>query len=185
VKQDLKKRSLISKITGEVLDTFNKLQPKLEHFAPTPLPDRISVIHILDELLEVFYPGYFGRKYVETSNIERHIDDLLTSIYTLLAEEIYRSIRPECDKAGDPCKHCQEAGEEHAIALLHKIPGLRERLSYDVQAAFDGDPAAKSLDEVIFAYPAIQAISIYRVAHELNLQGIPLLPRIMTEHASR
>ena len=69
------------------------------------------------------------------------------------------------------------------MVFLRKLPNLRARLSIDVQAAHDGDPAATSIDEVIFAYPAIFAITIYRLAHELHLQGIPLLPRIMTEHA--
>ena len=69
------------------------------------------------------------------------------------------------------------------MMFLRKLSNLRVRLSADVQAAYDGDPAAKSIDEVIFAYPAIFAITVYRLAHELNLQGIPLLPRMMTEHA--
>ena len=182
MKKDPKSHQIPS-ITREVLETFGALQPKLEHFAPTPLPDKVSVVEILDQLLEVFYPGYFGRKYVESSNIEQHIGGLMDSIYARMAVEIYRSIRPECERPDDPCTHCQKIAEDQSMELLRKIPVLRRKLSFDVQAALDGDPAAKSIDEVIFAYPAILAISIYRVAHELNLQGIPLLPRIMTEHA--
>jgi serine O-acetyltransferase len=173
----------LNKLTREVLATFGKLQPKLEHFAPTPLPDKVAVIQILTELLEVFYPGYFGHKYIETTNIEQHMRDVLDSIAKRLTVEIYRSVRPECTRSEDPCSHCQNAAEKQTMTLLGRLPDLRQRLSFDVQAALDGDPAAKSIDEVIFAYPAIQAISVYRVAHELNLQGIPLLPRIMTEHA--
>ena len=183
MEQHLKKRNQIPAITREVLKTFGILQPKLEHFAATPLPDKSSVIQIVDELLEVFYPGYFGRKYLESSNVEHHIGDLMDSVYARLAVEIYRSVRQNCERTSNPCDHCQDIAEEHAIALLRKIPELRERLSHDVQAAYDGDPAAKSMDEVIFAYPAIHAITVYRVAHELNLQKVPLLPRIMTEYA--
>jgi len=131
----------------------------------------------------VIYPGYFGRKYVESSNIEYHIGDLVDSLYTRLAQEIYRGVRNQCDIPAESCDHCRDIAETQAMVLLRKLPDLRKRLSYDVQAAFEGDPAAKSFDEVIFAYPAIFAITIYRIAHELNLQGIPLLPRIMTEHA--
>src|SRR5215813_10373390 len=117
------------------------------------------------------------------SNIEYHVGDLLESIYSRMSEEIYRSVRPGCENTHDPCDHCRHLAEEQSLLFLRKIVDLRSRLSHDVQAGFDGDPAAKSIDEVIFAYPAIFAISIYRLAHELHLQGIPLLPRIMTEHA--
>src|SRR5437667_2404748 len=181
--EHLKKRDQVRDITRELLQTFGSLQPKLEHLAATPLPDKSSVIQILDDLLEVIYPGYFGRKYVESSNIEYYVGDLLDSIYARLTQEIYRSVRPVCANAKNVCDHCQGIAEEQSLLFLRKLVDLRRRLSDDVQAAFDGDPAAKSIDEVIFAYPAIFAISIYRLAHELNLQSIPLLPRIMTEHA--
>jgi serine O-acetyltransferase len=181
--EHLKKRDQVRSITREVLGTFGNLQPKLEHLAATPLPVKASIIQILDDLLEVIYPGYFGRKYVESSNIEYHIGDLIDSIYSRLTQEIYRSVRPECQNKTDACDHCDGIAEEQALAFLRKMPGLRSRLSEDVQAAYDGDPAAKSIDEVIFSYPAIFAITIFRLAHELNVQGIPLLPRMMTEHA--
>jgi serine O-acetyltransferase len=181
--EHLKKRDQVRDVTRELMQTFGSLQPKLEHFATTPLPDKASVITILDDLLEVIYPGYFGRKYVESSNIEYYVGDLLDSIYTRLTQEMYRSVRPTCHQPTDACDHCHTAAEEQSLLFLRKLVDLRFRLSDDVQAAFDGDPAATSIDEVIFAYPAIYAITIYRLAHELNLQGIPLLPRIMTEHA--
>lgn len=185
MQEHLKKREQVRQITRNLMETFGALQPKLEHVATTPLPDKASVIEILDDLMEVIYPGYFGRKDVESSNIEYYVGDLLDSIYTTLTLEIYRSIRPECSNATalDSCDHCHGIAEERALLFLRALPDLRARLSEDVQAAFDGDPAAKSFDEVIFAYPAIFAITIYRLAHELNLQEIPLLPRIMTEHA--
>ena len=179
----LRNRSAISAITREILDTFGRLSPKLEHLAPTPLPDKALIIDLLENFLEVIYPGYFGRKFIETSHIEHHVTGLVDSIYERLAVEIYRSVRPGCQEASPICTHCQRVGEDEALALLRKLPALRSRLSADVQAAYDGDPAAKSFDEVIFAYPAIVAITIFRIAHELYLQGIPLLPRIMTEHA--
>ena len=154
-----------------MLQTFGTLQPKLEHLAPTPLPGKSSIIQIIDDLLEVIYPGYFGRKFVETANIEYHIGDLMDSIYARLTEEIFRSVESH------------DAAEDQALTFMRKLAALRARLSADVQAAYDGDPAAKSIDEVIFSYPAIIAITIFRLAHELHVQGIPLLPRIMTEYA--
>jgi serine O-acetyltransferase len=159
----MKRRDEVRQIARQVVQSFGTLQPKLEHLAPTPLPDKSSVIQILNDLLEVIYPGYYGPKF--------DIDALMDSIYLRLTEEIHHS------------EHSQDAAEDQALRLLQKLPDLRKRLSHDVQAAHDGDPAAKSIDEVIFSYPAIFAITIFRIAHELNLQGVPLLPRIMTEHA--
>jgi serine O-acetyltransferase len=181
--EHLKRRDQLRDITRDLMQTFGALQPKLEHFSTTALPDKASVIRILDDLLEVIYPGYFGRKYVESANIEYYIGDLIDSIYARFTQEIFRSVRPACENTSDACDHCLSIAEEQALLFLRKLVELRRRLSDDVQAAFDGDPAAKSIDEVIFAYPAIYAITIYRLAHELNVQGIPLLPRIMTEHA--
>jgi len=179
----LKKRDEVREIARELLQTFATLKPKLEHLATTPLPDKTSVIKILDDLLEVIYPGYFGKKHVERSNIENYVANVLDSIYSTLTQEIYRSVRPVCSSMDDACDHCGAIAEEQSVVFLRKLVDVRKRLSHDVQAGFDGDPAAKSIDEVIFAYPAIFAITVYRLAHELHLQGIPLLPRIMTEHA--
>lgn len=176
-------RSAISAVTKELLGTFGRLDPKLEHLASTPLPDKAGIIQLLDDFLEVIYPGYFGHKFIELSHIEIHISDLMISIYERLTVEIYRSVRPDCTKATGVCTHCQEIAAVEALKLMQKLPELRKRLSIDVQAAYNGDPAAKSIDEVIFAYPAIVALTIFRIAHELHLQSIPLLPRIMTEHA--
>lgn len=179
----MKNQSAVSAVAQELLQTFGKLQPRLEHFAPTPLPDKALIIQLLDDFLEVIYPGYFGRKFVELSHIEEHIVALTNSIYERLTVEIYRSVRPDCSEPAVVCEHCEDIAAEQALTLLRKLPALRAQLSVDVQAAYDGDPAAKSIDEVIFAYPAIVTITIFRIAHELHLQGVPLLPRIMTEHA--
>jgi len=179
----LNNESAVAAIAQELLQTFGKLQPRLEHLAPTPLPDKALLIQLLDDFLEVIYPGYFGRKFVELPHIEEHIKNLTRSIYERLTVEIYRSVRPDCGEGSVVCAHCQNLAEEQSLTLLRKLPDLRARLSVDVQAAYDGDPAAKSIDEVMFAYPAIVTITIFRIAHELYIQGVPLLPRIMTEHA--
>ncbi len=183
MREHLKKRGEIRSIARAILDTYGTLAPKLQHLDVAPLPDKSSIIQILDDILEVIYPGYHGEKHLEESNVDYHIGDLLDSIYSRLTEEIYRSVRPACELTGNLCAHCYSIAEDQALDLLHRIPDLRRQLAEDVQAAYDGDPAAKSTNEVIFAYPAIYAISVYRVSHELNRVGVPLLPRIMTEHA--
>src|SRR5215468_11710651 len=132
--EHLKKRDQVREVTRELMQTFGALQPKLEHFATTPLPDRASVITILDDLLEVIYPGYFGRKYVESSNIEYYVGDLLDSIYARLTQEIYRSVRPDCENASEACDHCLGNAEEQSVQFLEKLVALRSLLSADVQA---------------------------------------------------
>ena len=183
MRQHLKKRGEIRQVAQAILDTYGKLNPKLQHLEVVPLPDKTEVIRILDDLLEVIYPGYYGSKHLEASNVDYHIGDLVDSIYGRLTQEIYSSIKPACKLAEDPCTHCYSIAEDQSLDLLRRIPELRRQLSEDVQAAYDGDPAAKSTDEVIFAYPAIYAISVYRIAHQLSRIGVPLLPRIMTEYA--
>jgi serine O-acetyltransferase len=183
MREHLRKRAEIRRISQAVLESYGKLTPKLQHLEVTPLPDKNAIIRILDDILAVIYPGYFGGKPLEESNIDYYIGDLLDSIYTRLTEEVYRSVRPQCELTEDFCSHCHSIAEDQTLDLLQRLPDVRRRLAGDVQAAYDGDPAAKSTDEVIFAYPAIYAISVYRIAHELTVNGVPLLPRIMTEHA--
>src|SRR5215468_940174 len=127
MREHLKKNDQVRDITRRLVETFGALEPKLEHFATTPLPDKTSVIKILDDLLEVIYPGYFGRKYVESSNIEYYVGDLLDSIYARLTQETYRSIRPVCDSVNDACEHCHAIAEEQSVLFLRKLVDLRRR----------------------------------------------------------
>jgi serine O-acetyltransferase len=101
----------------------------------------------------------------------------------MLSDQIGRSIRHDCFRYGQLCSECDEQGHQIALGLLEAIPSIRKILATDVQAAYEGDPAAKSFDEIIFSYPGIFAITVYRVAHKLFEYKVPLLPRIMTEHA--
>jgi len=101
----------------------------------------------------------------------------------MLSEQIAHSIRHECFRYDLPCTECEEQGQKFALTLLESIPSIRKILATDVQATYIGDPAAKSHDEIIFSYPGIFAITVYRVAHKLFEFKVPLLPRIMTEYA--
>ena len=183
MREPLQKHDEVRSIARAIADTYGTLVPKLQHLAPTPLPDRNAVIRIVDELLQAIYPGYFGAKSVLPDNVVEHLSGLLDGVYGRLTEEIYRSIRSDCTSLDKNCPHCRAIAADHALDLLGRIPDLRRRLAHDVQAGYEGDPAAKGTDEVIFAYPAIYAISVFRIAHELSGMGIPLLPRIMTEYA--
>jgi serine O-acetyltransferase len=145
------------------------------------------MVQIIEILQEVIFPGYFGKKGLDSHSIKYHVGDSLETAYELLVVEIYRGIRHSCQLSQTVCEsvcaHCEEIAENQTIQFLEKIPDLRHALATDVRAAFEGDPASRGYDEVIFSYPCIFAIMVFRLAHELHLQGVPLLPRMMTEFA--
>jgi serine O-acetyltransferase len=111
------------------------------------------------------------------------MDMEINTLFELLSRQITLSIRHECRRHQMVCTSCSERGQKEALTLLNKLRGLRTILTEDVRAAYQGDPAAKSFDEIIFSYPSILAILTYRVAHELRNQEVPLIPRMMTEYA--
>jgi serine O-acetyltransferase len=147
------------------------------------LPVRGKILECLDLLFEVLFPGHTGRRTVTRSNIEYIVGDLLCEINTELAEQIERAYRYDCQiKACVGCD-CRTKAENTTYDLLMKLPAIRQWLKGDVEAAFSGDPAAKSYEEIVISYPCITAIATYRIAHELYLRDVPLIPRIMTECA--
>ena len=181
-----RKREELPNIIKEVTDTYTGTELCLHHLGETPLPSENAIIEILGKLRTILYPGFFGKEYVSRTGIGFYVGELLYEVYELLSEEIYKAFRQECGHhATGNCEACQEQAEESCLKLMRTVPGLRKLLALDVQAALDGDPAAKSCDEVIFSYPGMMAITIYRIAHELLRLGVPLIPRMMTEYAHR
>jgi serine O-acetyltransferase len=114
--------------------------------------------------------------------LSAHVESRMTWLYEVLTEQIKRAIG-HSNRIGEACEMTDREASECAASFLNQLPRLREVLASDVQAAYDGDPAATSFDEIIFSYPSIYAVMVYRLAHELHKMGVPLMPRIMTEHA--
>jgi serine O-acetyltransferase len=154
-----------------------------DHVGPEPIPSRETVIAIIHRALGLLYPGYFSRRRVDAINLGYHLGQEAVALFEELSRQITLSFRHECLRYGLPCIHCQEQGQADAVRFLRALPDLRAALATDVQAAYQGDPAAKSHDEVIFSYPGLFAVTVYRAAHQLHRQGVPLMPRIMTEYA--
>lgn len=175
-------RGQLPKIVEKIVESC-KRETIISHFDTAMIPSRESVIEVLEDLKDLFFPGYFGKQEIDTYSLHYHIGNEVNLIFEKLAPQIARSIRHECRRLHSLCSQCLEQGQKEALTLLGKIPLIREILVGDVQAAYDGDPAAKSLDEIIFSYPSLLAITVYRVAHESHMQGVPLLPRIMSEYA--
>jgi serine O-acetyltransferase len=178
----LEYHSQLPPVIDEIVESCKKV-PAIAHYDTAMIPSKESVIEILEDLKDLLFPGYFRQQGFDAYSLSYHIGNLVNAVFKKLALQIALSIRHECRRLNSPCTQCLDRGQRDALTFLKKIAMLREILAGDVQAAYDGDPAAKSLDEIIFSYPCILAITVYRVAHELHVQGVPLLPRIMTEYA--
>ncbi|MCG6912108.1 MAG: serine acetyltransferase [Deltaproteobacteria bacterium] len=153
------------------------------HIDYEPIPSRASVIDIIQRLRGILFPGYFSNEKLDPINMGYTIGQAVTSLFDLLAEQICLSIRHDCFRYEQACVDCTDRGNELALAFLESIPRMRRLLATDISAVYEGDPAAKSHDEIIFSYPGVFALMVYRVAHKLSVLEVPLLPRIMTEYA--
>ncbi len=154
-----------------------------DHVGPEPLPSREAAIDIIYRGCRLLFPGYFIRERVDEINLGYYFGQEAIAFFEALAEQITLCIRHECLRYNLDCTHCEERGQEDTIRFMRELPKLRTMLAKDVRAAYEGDPAAKSYDEIIFSYPGLFAITVYRIAHQLLEQGVPLMPRIMTEYA--
>ena len=147
------------------------------------LPVRDNIADVIRLLMELLFPGYTGKRAVTMANLEFIVGDILCQAYSELADEIERAYRYQCRMTNCEGVDCKTLAEEVTELFLSELPKVRDLLKLDVQAAYDGDPAAKSFEEVVVSYPYIQAIAIHRLAHELYLRDVPLIPRIMGEYA--
>ena len=146
-------------------------------------PSRKVVIEAVEALRSVLFPGYFGHSELNSESIRYHVGSTLDHVLRTLQEQVQRGLCFICEEDPDQCPTCNSHALEISREFLARLPAVRRLLATDVQAAYEGDPAASSPDETIFCYPGVRAITDYRLAHELHTLGVPLLPRIITEHA--
>jgi len=172
----------IEELVGEIARTY-KGDSGINFIDASNLPVRDKILQILDLLTELLFPGYTGKRTVTKSNIDYVVIDILCHVYTELSEQIERAFKYRCRMERCDTGDCRAMAEDATQHLLAELPKIRELLKGDVGAAFDGDPAAKSYEEIVISYPCIIAIATYRIAHELYLKEVPLIPRIMTECA--
>ena len=174
-------------------DILNQIQKNVERLSASCLPEYKYIplhqkpspsVHSLREIMrllrKVIFPGFFGSEQeAQVDSIQYYTGVYLEQIYDLLQEQIYNGLCFEVDR----CCDSKDRASEIAISFINQIPHIKYLLSTDVKAILDGDPAAKSVSEIIFSYPAVRAILYQRVAHELLKLGVPVLPRIITEMA--
>jgi serine O-acetyltransferase len=175
-------RESIPAIVNELVVSCD-LEKCFDHIGPEPIPSRDSVIDIVQRICRILYPGYFINSRLEQFNLSYYFGQEATALFELLSEQVSVALRHDCVRHNLPCIKCEERGQEITVEFMGKLAALRAILATDVRAAYEGDPAAKSYDEVIFSYPGLFAISVYRIAHELWEQGVPFIPRIMSEYA--
>jgi serine O-acetyltransferase len=178
---DIRLKESLPALTERLVETYEECGG-INHLGHSPLPSYREVVEILADLREILYPGYGRRQNLHMGNVGYHVGDLVDSLHDRLTQQIARAFRHDC-KARDLEADFEAEAQLVTVRLLESLVDLRKVLTEDVQAAFDGDPAAKSLDEIIFCYPGLAAITVFRIAHELRKLGVPLIPRMMTEYA--
>jgi len=154
----------------------------INHLDGKNLPSKRTITLVTVDLLRLLFPGFFDEKLIHSSEIKAETAALLDSVMGTLEDEIYKSLEYS-PPSEFPKKDLRRVAQTLTVKFLEGLPRLRELLQTDIEAAFNGDPAALSKEEVIVAYPFVEAIAVQRLAHELYLNNIPLIPRVMTEWA--
>lgn len=172
---------IVSKLTNELVASYAKVGG-INHLDGKNLPSKRAITALTCDLLRLLFPGFFDEKLIHSSEIKVETAALLDFIFGPLEDEIRKSLEynpPE----GLAKKDIAAEAHKVTVEFLQSLPRVREILQTDVQAAFDGDPAAASKDEVLVSYPFVEAITVQRLAHELFIKQVPLIPRIMSEWA--
>ncbi|MEM8678758.1 MAG: serine acetyltransferase [Planctomycetota bacterium] len=182
---DCRLKEELPELTDEIVETYSRIGA-IHHLGHCPLPKYEVVVAAIRDLKEIIYPGFRQREGLHFGNITYHVGDLIDRLHDRLTEQIARALRHDDrvspESTSDDADY-EAKGQQLAIDFLHRLPAIRQVLATDVQAAYDGDPACKNVDEVIFCYPGLEAITVYRLAHELFKLNVPFIPRMMAEWA--
>ena len=184
---DTRLKEQLPDLTKRIVATYTDVGT-INHLGHTNLPSTEAVVEICQDLQEIIYPGYGRRQNLHLANVEYHVGDLIDGLHDKLILQIARAYRHEHESnAGEHSdldeNHFEGSSQQKTLEFLYRLPELRVILADDVQAAYDGDPAATGLDETIFCYPGVEAVTIYRLAHALHRLGVPFIPRMMSEWA--
>lgn len=175
------RRTTLCELTQQLLTSYQTMGG-INHVDGKSLPSKATIASVIDGLLRLLFPGFFGNRIIRSLDLELETTALLASVGGLLEGEI-RSSFEYAPPDGAERDNLTLLAQEVTTSVLAELPRVRELLQTDAEAAFAGDPAALSPDEIIVAYPFIEAIAVQRFAHELYKRGVPLIPRIMTEWA--
>ncbi len=171
------------KISDEIVATYDKFGG-INRIDGTNLPTLQNVVEILDDVMQILFPGYFGKRMPARSNISFFVQSSIDSLFLRCTDEFCRACE-FAKKKFKVSKNCTDCSELSSLEFIKKIPVIRSQLKLDIKAGFEGDPAARSTEEVILCYPIVYAIATHRIAHEIYKMDVPLIPRMMTEWAHR
>lgn len=172
----------VTQLTERLVGSYARVGG-INHLDGKNLPSKRAITVITVDLLRLLFPGFFDEKLIHSSEIKVETATLLDTVLGCLEDEIYKSLEYRPPEEYSKKTDLRRVGHTLTLEFLDSLPRVRELLQTDTEAAFNGDPAALSKEEVIVAYPCIEAIAVQRLAHELYLKNIPLIPRIMTEWA--
>jgi serine O-acetyltransferase len=178
------KLTALEALTRELLDSYLS-DERARRISQRYLPSREAIVEILQAVLDLMYPGYFGRQDLNADTLAAHVSQMVAALAPKLEREMEHCLCYGRERETPPPQfgECAPRARELAEIFLRRLPEIRSLLIRDVQAAFDGDPAALNLDEIILAYPGVLAVSVYRIAHALYDLGVPMMARMMTEWA--
>jgi serine O-acetyltransferase len=148
-----------------------------------PMPSIDDLKETIELIRSILFPGYFRNSEINRETVRYYTGAKLDRIYRWLTEQIKRGFCFTCDLTEGVCIDCEERAKDLTEKFIERLPELRRLLAFDAKAAFIGDPAAKSIAETIFCYPSLMAMTYHRIAHELYILGVPLIPRIISEMA--
>ena len=161
----------LPRIIESIVSTYDA-EDGINHIEGSNLPSRDRVVEITTNFLAVLFPGYYEKQELSKANLTYYIWEKIAFIYHHLSREILKSLKSACGSLGDEGKLTDES-IEITFAILRKIPHIRQQLRGDVRAAYEGDPAAQSLDEIILSYPGIEAVAVHRVALAAKGRRVP------------
>jgi serine O-acetyltransferase len=171
-------------VLGQVVDDLcGRSAERLGPSRRLVLPSRDAVLGAVDGIRNALFPGYFGAADLHDKSLHYYVGATLDRVFHVLGEQVARAVAFVDGHEVDTCDHCRERGEQAAVTLLKRLPELKRLLVSDVEAAFEGDPALQVKEEAIFSYPGVYAMTGQRIAHELYKLQVPLIPRIISEHA--
>lgn len=178
-KDDSKLKSIVDSLCAQEVGLLGPLR----RGHGQPLPSRDAIVGIVEDLRSILFPGYYGVSEMNNDNMRYHVGATLDRVARDLKEQIKRGVCFVCDRPPDECTRCEDSSEAMTGGFMDRLVEIQHMLTTDVIGAYEGDPAATSPDETIFCYPGVMAITSYRIAHVLHELEVPLIPRIITEHA--
>jgi serine O-acetyltransferase len=172
----------VTDLTDQLMASYARVGG-INHLDGKNLPSKTAIASISCDLLRLLFPGFFDEKSIHSSQLKVEIATLMDSVLGRLADEIYKSLEYAAPEKTMEVRNSSRVAHALTLDFLSNLPRLRDLLQTDTEAAYRGDPAALSKEEVIVAYPFVEAIAVQRLAHELYRQRVPLIPRMMTEWA--